>query len=292
VLQRHRERETDLEQQLAQVAAALAQLQQQQSSATSTGASQQQHHQQLSTNNYLEDLEKCQAQLLVEQEEATRLRAELQALQEDQSNELLREQESKEHIIRQLEKEMNELKSQIAAQPTAADSALESQNERHTQQLQEKVDALSEQVVRQRETLSQNHGEISALRTRLTAALNRATIAEAAAETPLPPPPSSRPVTRRRKNNEPSMRDALGGSKKLDTLDKCLSGTLQILRRHPMARLMAVLYLLILHLWTLFLIVFHAHASTTSTISSDMMGAAHGPGNLIRGGVGGTGVGP
>lgn len=136
--------------------------------------------------------------------------------------------------------------------------------------------ALSDQILRQQEQLSQANVELSALRTRLSAALTRATIAEAAAEETREPIHIV-PLQRRRKAHAVTLKQALGGGgTSVDVLDSFLAVTSKILRLNPYARLLFVLYLSILHLWTFALLVFHAHSSTVSTDPS------HGPQAMIH----------
>lgn len=136
--------------------------------------------------------------------------------------------------------------------------------------------ALSNQILRQQEQLSQANVEMSTLRTRLSAALNRATIAEAVAED------SREPIRvtsfpKRRKAQTVTLKQALGGGgKSVDFLDSFLAAASKILRSNPYARLVFVLYLAILHLWTFALLVFHAHASTS------VIDPSHGPQSVVQ----------
>jgi hypothetical protein len=156
--------------------------------------------------------------------------------------------------------------------------SLESQPVKRTSEDEhQQRNALSSQVLRQQEQLSQAHGEISALRTRLSAALNRATIAEAAAMEETREPIRVVPFHRRKKAQTVTFKQALGGGGvSVDFLDSFLSATSKILRHNPYARLVFVLYLAILHLWTFALLVFHAHSSTVAIDPS------HGPQAMMQ----------
>ena len=225
-------------------------------------------------------MEACQAQLLQEQEESSRLRAELQAVQADQSHVLQLEQEQFQTSLNELQSQVQSLQEQlVAAQSNTRSLAVDddevAQQQKRQEELQEKVEALSDQLIRQRDALSRSHGEVSALRTRLTAALNRATVAEAEASAV---PAVMAPLPRRRRKEQPPKLFQDGSS--LNVIDGILSNTVQVLRRHPVARWAAFVYLVLLHAWTLLLLVFHAHAAT----SVIPVPAAHGPDALLRGG--------
>jgi hypothetical protein len=165
--------------------------------------------------------------------------------------------------------ELQERIESLESQPVAPKRTSEDEHQQRN--------ALSNQVLRQQEQLSQTHGEMSALRTRLSAALNRATIAEAAAMEETREAIRVVPFHRRKKAQTVTFKQALGGGGvSVDFLDSFLSATSKILRHNPYARLVFVLYLAILHLWTFALLVFHAHSSTVAIDPS------HGPQAMMQ----------
>jgi hypothetical protein len=152
-----------------------------------------------------------------------------------------------------LETELRETKREIVRRDSTT-SELDSE----VKEYQNRIKSLSEELLRAREKMSSFSSEISALRTRLSVALNRATVAEAAAETPLrgndsfdemerAPDGGSRTIRRRRardrKSDAPSMRGALqvdgvrGVGKSLDAIDVFLAKSGEVLRFNPVARL-------------------------------------------------------
>jgi Golgin subfamily A member 5 len=172
---------------------------------------------------------------------------------------------------------------------------------------------LSEEVLRHREQLSSCNSEISALKSRLHVANARASKAEAALEevengnsfnggggaggadswsdVEMAPLSGNNNSMRRRggggrrsptHRTVPTMRSALhlgpGQStekigKALDGIDVFLVESGKFLRYNPLARLLFIVYLLILHLWTFALFFFYAHGF--ETVHGDF-GAGHG----------------
>jgi hypothetical protein len=186
----------------------------------------------------------------------------LQRKKEIEAESLKREQAA---AVLELQERIESLESQAVAPKRATDDEQQQRN------------ALSNQVMRQQEQLSQAHGEVSALRTRLSAALNRATIAEAAAMEEAREPLRVVPFQRRKKAPTVTLKQALGGGgASVDFLDSFFSATSKILRHNPYARLLFVLYLAVLHLWTFALLVFHAHSSTAAIVPS------HGPQAMMQ----------
>lgn len=170
------------------------------------------------------------------------------------------------------------------------------------------IKSLSEEVLRQREKVGSSSSEISALKSRLSVALDRAAKAEDAAEAArgsthldIERGPASGNGMRRRgggrkttESNGTSMRSALNldvvqgeGServgKSLDALDKFLVDSGKFLRYNPLARLIFIVYLLMLHLWTFLLLFVHAH--TFEDVHGDFGAGgtqAHGPHALMQ----------
>jgi hypothetical protein len=172
------------------------------------------------------------------------------------------------------------------------------------------IKSLSEEVLRQREKVSSSSSEVSALKSRLKVALGRAVQAEAAAEATSKngdfvdverAPISGNGTTRRRGGSHKSSNTADGGSmraalhldtlgtgsqrvgKSLDALDKFLVESGKCLRYNPLARILFIVYLLMLHLWTFLLLFVHAH--TFENVHGDFGAGgmqAHGPHALMQ----------
>jgi len=190
--------------------------------------------------------------------------------------------------------------------------------------LSRRVKELSEEVLRQREKLSSSNSEVSALKSRLSAALDRAMKAESSLEEWMES--GSREATsvsdtgieisagagaaafsgatRRRGGGRkgrvkatttPTMRSALRldaatqgeGTerigKSLDLLDRVLLESGKFLRYNPLARLLFIAYLTVLHLWTFLLLFVHAHGF--ESVHGDFgsgNSAHHGPAGLMQ----------
>lgn len=219
------------------------------------------------------EIETLQSQLEQERQQTATLQNELREVAreraEDASVTQIRQLQHDRKIaeltqqITDLRKSVNEARHDLFRRdslPTGReeDSATEEESKR--------IKSLSEEVVRQREKISNCNCEISALRTRLQVAMNRAVVAEAAAEAACAsgtdsdwPTEPERGNMRRRSGGSkkrsavteaPTMRSALrldglqlSGSnqsigKSLDVLDGFLAKSGQILRYNPVARLL------------------------------------------------------
>ncbi len=145
------------------------------------------------------------------------------------------------------------------------------------------IKSLSEEILSLRERLSTTNSELSAMKGRLSVAKDRIAKYEATEQERKPADNDdiennsykgfSRDV--RQRNNKlkqqfPAMREALQlesvlGSRRdnigkvLDGLDAFLVSSGKFLRFNPVARLLFILYLIILHTWTFILIIVHAH---------------------------------
>jgi len=266
-----------------------------------------------------EENENLRAQLEQEREQNEILRKELRSISNERAGEVAlarNRQQRHDKEIADMSQQVANLRSEL--QDRKRESSVRDLNEKATNEDMKHVKTLSEEVVRQRTRLSECNSEISALRSRLHAALNRATVAEAAAESAYSNnDDAERGLSRRgaarngrKKADAPSMRMALqidsfegsnsgGGQsigKSLDVVDGFLTKSGKILRYNPIARLffgtsllllqeiisasptvsenfakstscisfdISVLYLLLLHLWTFALLVFHAHGFET-----------------------------
>lgn len=159
----------------------------------------------------------------------------------------------------------------------------------------DEVRRLSEELLQQRDSQSKARNEIAALKNRLQAATRRAEKAEeavVAAETS-DVELGGKPSLRRRGNSagNTSIRSALylgtaGGEptqplgRALDGLDIFLKESGKFLRFNPVARLLFILYLLLIHLWTFALVFMHAHSSF-EPVGTEM---SHGPHVLMQAG--------
>jgi len=149
----------------------------------------------------------------------------------------------------------------------------------------ERVTQLSEQVLKKQFMIDSLRSEISALKQRLRVATNRAKIAEEALtdqtssvrnskndilEIDLGYAPASHTGIRKRGGgaNTASIRSVMslhGNDRKekigeaIDVVDAWSVETGTYLRRNPIARGLFLLYLMMLHLWTLGLLIFHSH---------------------------------
>lgn len=204
-----------------------------------------------------------QALLEQEREQLNASRQDLLKLHDEKHTEVEELKRENAAVVVELRERIESLENQSMESKKSADIEYQHRN-------------LSNQILRQQEQLSQANVEMAALRTRLSAALNRATVAEAAADD-FREPIRLTAFPRRRKAQTVTLKQALGGGgQSVDFLDSFLAVTSKILRSNPYARLGFVLYLAILHLWTFALLVFHAHASTSAIDPS------HGPQSLLQ----------
>jgi len=240
--------------------------------------------------NYKEEWAKCQdeldnvrAQLESEQQRSHTMRRELKDISKERTQDLAAarsRQLQHDRKVADMSSQISRLQKTISRKESVDDSNTATMGDDKSRQLIE----LSEQVVRQQERLGSSKTEISTLRSRLQAALTRADKAEAsqaAAENALEgydiesgENGKSKGLRRRggRRKKPESVRSALmlHGSqsqnaervgKAIDVLDTFSMQTGKFLRSNPFARGGFILYLLLLHSWTLVIIVFHAHNS-------------------------------
>lgn len=173
-----------------------------------------------------------------------------------------------------------------------------------TVELQSRVDSLSEQVLRQQARIESSISETSALRQRLRVALSRADTAEKALvdmnnssdidsgfesmEEGISPIRNSIMRRRRNRGNGGSIRSAISFNGRGDTRKENIAKAIDLVdklsveagiyfRYNPLARGGFVLYLILLHLWTFSLIVFHVHS--TEPLHGDF-DQGFGPGSL------------
>jgi hypothetical protein len=187
-----------------------------------------------------------------------------------------------------LNRTISELKSELTQvkRDSIHESVLSGKGDSNEDKKQ--IKNLSEEVVRLRESVSGSSTEISALKSRLHMALDRAKKAELPMEDRRDSGQDSgdielangmrrRGATNRRSkvtNRSESIREALHLNvvqgegterigKTLDSLDAFLTQSGKFLRYNPLARLLFILYLLLLHLWSFAVLFFHANAFET-----------------------------
>lgn len=261
-----------------------------------------------------QEVENLHAQLSHENQRNETLKHELQDVSREYTEEATvihsRQQQHDRHdaelsqTISRLKAELREARSTTRMESASSDLGND-ENDDLTQ-----IKSLSEEVLRQREKVSSSNSEISALKSRLKVALSRAAKAEEAAEATrnngdfvdVERAPTSGNGTRRRGGSHKSSKTADGGSmraalhldtlqgagsqrvgKSLDALDKFLVESGKCLRYNPLARILFVVYLLMLHLWTFLLLFVHAH--TFENVHGDFGAGgmqAHGPHALMQ----------
>jgi hypothetical protein len=171
-----------------------------------------------------------------------------------------------------------------------------------------RINSLSEQVLKQQETIARSKSEILALKNRLKVAVARADKAEESLSSlqdsddlydrmeAAPLSASSRTTMRNRNGraSSASIRSAINmnpgqGDKRekignaIDAVDSFSVQTGKYLRSNPLARAGFLLYLFLIHLWTFALFIFHAHGF--ETVHGDFgggVGVPHGPHALMQ----------
>lgn len=253
-------------------------------------------------------------QLAQEAHRASTFSNELEELSKERAEETslfaIRQQQH-DRAIDDLNRQISQLKSDLCEAKNLSRRDSDQQSMRSSDEAEDakRIKTLSEEILRQREKLSSYSSEISALRTRLNVALNRATVAEAVAEQQagggvdieggkLPVNIISSgnsnfgaPMRRGRKEREgtdiPSMKRALMlenayGQKSvkfaeiLDAVDAILVRLGRLLRLNPFMRLFFVIYLLMVHVWAFVILFYHAHY-----LDSVPRGQSHGPHTMM-----------
>eukprot|EP00977_Amphora_coffeiformis_P005360 scaffold1143_cov177-Amphora_coffeaeformis.AAC.16 len=283
-LAQRQERETQLEQSVAQLSAALAQ----EKEASAVAVTQQQ--QTLTNPEHLiykekyqevsEELLTCQGQLEESNSRCMALQTELEALSAERLVEVEQSQARQathDAQVARLQAEIHRLEQNanhhtVAHYPNNKVAVDESTLQASKQQVKD----LSDQLVRQQSLLDSSKSEILALKGRLQAALHRAETVEqernqmedverggwnaSAAVRGVP--------NRRRKRGGRTMRSALGIRasaspimmqiiQTIDALDLWMLETGLVLKHEPLARLGLLAYAVILHLWCFGLVFFH-----------------------------------
>jgi hypothetical protein len=193
--------------------------------------------------------------------------------------------------ITDLEKKIREYEINTSNPLDNAPIIVKSKEEEHVK----KISELTHELVREQTYTGTLHAEIATLKSRLRDALDRADKAEMAPKIMMDPTMDVEmsPLHMKR-------RKRLGNTKTLswkrplpwarrgllandtfatiiESLDDAVLEAMGILRVNPLARIILLLYLGILHVWVLVLFLFHAHHSTAG---SD--GTHHGPHQLLR----------
>mmetsp|Transcript_23191 Transcript_23191/g.30248 ORF Transcript_23191/g.30248 Transcript_23191/m.30248 type:complete len:239 (+) Transcript_23191:55-771(+) len=191
---------------------------------------------------------------------------------------------------------ISRLKSSLRETKRLGDSSGESQSmtagqlTKEREELRTQVKSLSEQLIRQQNIVDNSKTEISTLKSRLQAAISRAENAEM----------ESGPIsgnmyemdvggnafrnTRLRRRVKGGVRNRMNGTQvrsirsalgmdpgrvaenlepiavTIDGIDSILVETGGMFKQEPLARLAFFLYLIVLHLWTFCLVIFHAHS--------------------------------
>lgn len=285
-------RETELERTVSELGAALVAARNKQSSgltdAQSAGDETSQNRSLgIRVQTLEQELENLHAQFSHEKQRNETLKHELQDVSREYTEEasaIHSRQVMHDRYVGDLTQTISKLKGQLREGDSRKESMARDSGSEDNEDLRQ-IKNLSEEVLRQREKASSSSSEISALKSRLKVALDRAAKSEEVAEkarsgegdlVDVERGPNSGNGMRRRGKKSPgsyaasSMRSALHldvirgeGServgKSLDALDKFLVESGKFLRHNPVARLLFIVYLLMLHLWTFLLLFVHAH---------------------------------
>lgn len=261
------------------------------------------------------DLENLRTQLDYERQRCEVLHRELADVSGERKEEAIvmnRRQAQYEQELADLMKTVTKLKSELTEAGRESGSQIDELENSDNNEANKRIKDLSEEILRQREKIAAGNNEITALKNRLKVALDRASKAEETIESfgaswdpmDVEIPPSSAESLRRRgyrksKNSGDSsisIRSALhfdfprGDSsdrigKALDGLDAFLLESAKFMRFNPVARLLFILYLVMLHLWTFLLLMLHTHRF--EDVHGDFGAGstvAHGPHALMQNG--------
>jgi len=343
-------RETELEQTVADLGAALVVAKNKVEAAMKAGINLDDNTKRESSNqdedlkaqlqDSQDEIETLRAQLSLERQRCSTLHSELQDLSKEQADEL-----SGAHARqRQYERKISDLTTTVAKlqsssrlsmhsnvglddidisdERCASDLQHSGDEKKETDHLRKQIASLSEKIFEQQSKIDHGRAEISTMKNRLQAAVRRADAAEKSLEDAnqrliMMDAPSSagmalsgnvsstdeemgtKPRRRRggpmsrgfhRTNQVESIRSSLGlhhgrlpaggcqegMAQLLDTVDTVSLGLGSHFRYSPISRLGFILYLVILHMWAFFLIVYHAHAQGT------VGGDHYGPESLLH----------
>uniref|UniRef100_A0A7S3L115 Golgin-84 n=1 Tax=Amphora coffeiformis TaxID=265554 RepID=A0A7S3L115_9STRA len=294
-------REAELERTIAELGQALVQARSRTPAKAESGSSEATSSRLQSAEHEIESLRN---QLQYESQRANSLQVEL----EDLSNERAQDATVSHKQQRQYEREIADLKNKVSTLDAELRDFKEDPESgkkpggvsKDDQENFRQIKQLSEEVLRQREKITNSSSEISALKSRLKAATDRANKAESALESAQSQDIETAPggMRRRKRGRSPKPEtiraalhlDSLAHSdsterigKALDGIDAFLVQSTKILRHQPLARLLFILYLVMIHVWTFFLIFVHAHGY--ETVHGDFgggQGIPHGPHALMN----------
>jgi len=229
-----------------------------------------------------DEVELLSNQLMIERQKAETLQRELQDITDEQVQEtvaVLGREKEYDQRVSELTSTISTLQlKQNFSRHSSSGNVGESSSETNaiTQKLRKQVSSLSEDLIRQNAKLQHSSTEIQTLRNRLQSALSRAEIAEKAAQAQVFDIESNSSVRLRNVTNgrnqvasiksafkletgRGEIRESIG--KVVDTIDIVAVDLGSYFRSDPFARAFFLFYLMILHLWAFFLVVFHAHGT-------------------------------
>jgi hypothetical protein len=300
-------REAELERTIADLGQALVKSRHRVPAKADGGASSELNPAKL--QNAEQEIESMRAQLEYEVQRATSLQSELEELSKERTQEATvshQQQRSHDRQLADLHRTVAQLESECRAYEEGTESTHKHGNHHSKDDLENlrQIKQLSEEVLRQREKITNSSSELSALKSRLKAANDRASKAETSLESAQNENGGMHDVELadyskiRRRRREPKVEtirsalhlDSLSQTKSTEQIGKALDGldsflvqSGKVLRYQPIARLFFILYLLMIHLWTFFLIFIHAHGF--ETVHGDFgagQGVPHGPHALMR----------
>jgi hypothetical protein len=306
-------REAELERTITELGAALVQARNDAKSANgqSTTALKDSYQSSL-VESLQQEIENLNTQLTTDGQRCKTLQTEVDEL----TRERLQEASSNTRRIHEYDRRINEM-TQTITQLTSELNEAKRMRESSIHPLQSRMDqademqiqSLSEEVIRLREKQRHANSEISTLKSRLQTANDRVSkfetlehdrreFATSSYDIEDGPVSGSSEVRRRGGKKQQAkylpMRSALRleGSyenqrvsigKALDGIDAFLVSSGKVLRFNPAVRLLFIMYLLLLHLWTFLLIVIHAHGF--EAVHGDFgagSSTAHGPHALMQ----------
>jgi hypothetical protein len=300
-------REAELERTIANLGQALVKSRQGASSTKANGGTSSSDVNPAKLQNAEQEIAAMRTQLEYEVQRANSLQSELEDLSRERTQEATVSHLQQRHHDRQLADlnvKVAQLESECRAYKEGTAESAPKHGSHHSKDDIEnlrQIKQLSEEVLRQREKITSISSELSALKSRLKAANDRASKAETLLESAqnenggtmhdveLATGGYSQTIRRRRREPKvETIRSALHLDsfsqnksteqigKALDGLDSFLVQSGKVLRYQPLARLFFILYLVMIHLWTFFLIFMHAHGFDTDHSDS------HGPHALLR----------
>jgi len=290
LIRKRQEREVELERSVAGLGAALAVARQK---VSSSSVNQKEKTNASSLKEIQEELETYKAQLVIEVQHCTTLKQEIQDITDERMEETamtLSKQRQKDREIADLNITITKLQADIRDLKIDNASKKEILERESTDAVKKgyrsEIQSYLDQILKQQQKLDFQSSEISTLQTRLQVAIMRADTAEeknksiqdllvSTDDYDIERGSIGFSSVRRRiqKKETKSIRAAFhlqhapgNGDKKkeqigkaIDLLDNWAFQTGKYLRFNPMARGLFILYILFLHLWAFFILVFHVH---------------------------------